>query len=177
VQSTRQSIDLGVRAGLDWAIAHWLLLCNSLMAVYVILPLAAPALLAVGYTGPASFIYWLYSYACHQLPSHSWFPFGYQMAYCQRDTALYLAMLLGGLAYARQRFWTRGLPWWTYALLTLPIAIDGGTALFGLRESSPLLRSLTGALFGLATAWFVYPLMDRALAQLGSPNEPATGTL
>jgi uncharacterized membrane protein len=176
MEVTRQGVDRRVTGWLDWAVERWLLLCNSLMAVYVALPLAAPALLAVGWTRPASWIYVLYSYSCHQLPSHSWFPFGHQMAYCQRDTALYGAMLVGGLAYARQRLWTRGLPWWAFALLTLPIAIDGGTALLGLRESGPLLRTMTGALFGLATAWFVYPLMDRALAQFGSRHEPTTGT-
>jgi uncharacterized membrane protein len=176
VEIARRRVDARVVGWLDWATEHWLLLCNALIALYVALPLAAPALLALGWAGPASLIYWLYSYACHQLPSHSWFPFGNQMAYCQRDTALYLSMLVGGLLYARQRYWTPGLPWWAYALLTLPIAIDGGTALVGLRESTPLLRTLTGALFGLATAWFVYPLMDRALAQLGSPHEPTPGT-
>ena len=177
MREARLSVDRRVSGWLDWTVEHWLLLCNTLMAVYVALPLAAPALMALGSTGTASFIYWLYSYACHQLPSHSWFPFGYQMAFCQRDTALYGAMLVGGLTYARQRLWTRGLAWWAYALLTLPIAIDGGTALFGLRESTPLLRTMTGSLFGLATAWFVYPLMDRALAQFGSSHESTPGTI
>jgi uncharacterized membrane protein len=93
------------------------------------------------------------------------------MAYCQRDTALYGAMLLGGIAYARRRYWTRGLPLWAYVLLSLPIAIDGGTALFGLRESTPLLRTLTGTLFGVATTWYVYPLLDRALAGLNVPPD------
>jgi uncharacterized membrane protein len=177
IEIARQRVDARVSSGLDWVIEHWLLLCNALMAVYVVLPIAAPVLLALGLNRPASWIYWLYSYACHQLPSHSWFPFGYQMAYCQRDTALYLAMLVGGLTYARRRLWTRGLPWWAYGMLALPIAIDGGSALLALRESTPLLRTLTGSLFGLATAWFVYPLMDRALAQLGSPHEPKAGAV
>lgn len=68
------------------------------------------------------------------------------------------------LAAAGSSGWTRGLPFWAYLLLSLPIAIDGGTALFELRESTPLLGTVTGGLFGLATAWFVYPLTDRALA-------------
>ena len=161
---------------LDWVADHWLALVNALMAVYVALPLAAPALVAAGWTREAGLIYWAYACTCHQLPSHSWFPFGYQMAYCQRDTAIYGAMLLGGLAYARQRYWTRGLPWWGYALLSLPIAIDGGAAVLGIRESTPLLRTLTGVLFGLASAWFVYPLMDRGLAEvLREPTSRSVG--
>jgi uncharacterized membrane protein len=164
----RTRVDNAVVAALDrgaaWCVDHWLAAFNTMMAVYVVLPLLAPPLLAVGSTGAADLIYWAYSYTCHQLPSHSWFVFGHQMAYCQRDTAIYTAMLVGGIAYGRARLWTRGLPLWAYVLLSLPIAIDGGTALFGLRESTPLLRTLTGALFGLASAWFVYPLTDRALA-------------
>lgn len=160
---------------LDFMAERWLGLVNALMAFYVALPVAAPMLVAAGWPTEAALIYWLYSYACHQLPSHSWFAFGYQMAYCQRDTALYLALFVGGLLYSRQRYWTRGLPWWGYMALALPIAIDGGTALVGVRESTPFLRTLTGALFGLATAWFVYPLMDRALAEVLTEPAPHPG--
>ena len=152
-------------AAVNGVIDRWLAAANWLVATYVVLPLAAPLLAAAGLVEAAGAIYWLYSYACHQLPSHSWFLFGQKMAYCQRDTAIYGAMLLGGLAYARRRD-ADGLPFWAFLLLSLPIAIDGGLALFGVRESTPLLRTVTGALFGLATAWFVYPLMDRALGSL-----------
>ena len=154
---------------LDRAIDHWLAGANWLMAAYVVLPLLAPLLAAAGAEGQAATIYWLYSYACHQLPSHSWFLFGQKMAYCQRDTAIYGAMLLGGVAYARNRG-SDGLPFWGFLLLALPVAIDGGLATVGVRESTPLLRTLTGVLFGLATAGFVYPLMDRALGSLRSPQ-------
>jgi uncharacterized membrane protein len=154
---------------LDRVIDHWLAGANWLLVSYVALPLLAPLLAAAGADGPAATIYWLYSYACHQLPSHSWYLLGQKMAYCQRDTAIYGAMLLGGLAYARRRD-AEGLPFWGFALLSLPVAVDGGLALFGVRESTPLLRTFTGVLFGLATAWFVYPLMDRALGSLRAPQ-------
>jgi uncharacterized membrane protein len=154
-----------VDASMNWIIDHWLAGANWLMASYVVVAVAAPFLAAAGAEELAGTIYWLYSYSCHQLPSHSWFLFGQKMAYCQRDTALYGAMLLGGVAYARLRA-PGGLPLWAYVLLSLPVAIDGGLATVGVRESTPLLRTLTGGLFGLATAWFVYPLIDRALGSL-----------
>ena len=157
-----------IDAAVIWVIDHWLAAVNALIATYVVLPLLAPALAAAGADGAAATIYWLYSYACHQLPSHSWFLFGEKMAYCQRDTAIYGAMLLGGLAYGRGL--GARLPFWGFALLSLPVAIDGGLATVGVRESTPLLRTLTGVLFGLATAWFVYPLMDRALGSLRAPR-------
>ena len=164
----RGRADGAVVAALDgfatWLVDHWLAGFNAMMVVYVTLPVLAPLLALVGASGPAGLIYWAYSYTCNQIPSHSWFLFGHQMAYCQRDTAIYVSMLVGGLLYARNRLWTRGLPFWGYVLLALPMAIDGFTGLFGWRESTPLLRTLTGSLFGFASAWFVYPLTDRALA-------------
>ncbi|MEA3350863.1 MAG: DUF2085 domain-containing protein, partial [Chloroflexota bacterium] len=64
-----------------------------------------------------------------------------------------------------------------------PIALDGGSQLlstyasafegafwdslgqvFTPRESTPLLRTLTGFLFGFTTGWFGYPLMEEAMA-------------
>jgi uncharacterized membrane protein len=43
------------------------------------------------------------------------------------------------------------------------MAVDGLTQLAGLRESNWALRTLTGALFGLGTLWFVYPYLADAL--------------
>src|SRR5262249_41871440 len=48
-------------------------------------------------------------------------------------------------------------------LLILPMAWDGLTQMFGLRESDALLRVLTGSLFGLANMWFALPLMHKTL--------------
>ena len=151
-------------AAINGVIEHWLAAANALVASYVVLPFLAPLLAAAGADEAAATIYWLYSYACHQLPSHSWYLLGQKMAYCQRDTAIYGTMLLGGLLYARQH--GLALPFWGFLLLSLPVAIDGGLATVGVRESTPLLRTVTGGLFGLAAAWFVYPLMDRALGSL-----------
>jgi uncharacterized membrane protein len=58
-----------------------------------------------------------------------------------------------------------------------PIGLDGFSQLFSqmdwtflssilpYRESTPLLRLLTGALFGLTTAWFAYPHMEESFAE------------
>jgi uncharacterized membrane protein len=158
-----ERIDAAINAVID----NWLTAMNWLLAVYVALPVAAPLLMAAGVSGPAEAIYRLYAYICHQLPANSWYLFGQKMAFCQRDTAIYGAMLLGGLVYARKG--GVGLPLWAFGLLSVPIALDGGAAALGVRDSTPLLRTLTGTLFGLAVAWFVYPLMDRALVSLRPP--------
>jgi len=60
---------------------HWLLLVNLVLAVYGGLPLLAPVLMGVGYTGLAELIYTIYRPLCHQLPQRSFFLFGPQLAY------------------------------------------------------------------------------------------------
>jgi XTP/dITP diphosphohydrolase len=93
---------------------------------------------------------------------------GYQMAFCQRDTAIHLALLATALVFAAVPRRPRPLSWKWYAILVVPIAIDGGTALIGLRDSTPFWRTLTGALFGMATALLVLPYLDLGFGELGA---------
>jgi uncharacterized membrane protein len=109
---------------------------------------------------------------------------GFKTALCQRDIAIYGAMLLFGLLFAiTGRKW-KSLPIWVWILFgVFPIALDGISQLisqwvampelsflqpiFGwvpLRESTPFLRTLTGFLFGFTTAWFGFPLIEEAMA-------------
>jgi uncharacterized membrane protein len=180
---------------------HWLLAVNVTVAMFVGLPFLAPVLLALGYDGPATAIYAAYQLVCHQWAFRSYFLFGphveygpdvlreivgseamhgfvgspelgYKVAFCERDVAIYLAVLLAGLAYGRYRERLPRLGMAGYALLILPMAADGFTQLFGWRESTVELRTLTGALFGLASVWLIYPRVDavfeRDLATLPS---------
>jgi len=102
---------------------------------------------------------------------------GYKMALCQRCTATYGAILLFGLLYTLGRRRVRPLPWWAYVGLGLvPMALDGGyqflsyalpALLPGLpiipHETTPFMRTLTGGLFGLATVWLAYPLVQETM--------------
>ncbi len=94
---------------------------------------------------------------------------GYKVAFCERDVAIYVGILLFGLLFGalRRRFPT--IPWYFWILLGIvPIALDGFTQLlsqppfswFPYRESTPFLRMLTGFLFGFVTAWFGYPMLE-----------------
>lgn len=172
--------------------AHWLAVLNVLAAIFAVLPLAAPALMWAGIEGPAQAIYAAYQLVCHQWASRSYFLFGphttysvdqlmqvggpngpygfigsseigYKIAFCERDTAIYLAVLLAGLLFATFRRSAQPLQIAGYVLLLLPIAVDGLTQLVGWRESTPLLRVLTGTLFGFACVWFIYPRLDIVL--------------
>jgi uncharacterized membrane protein len=86
---------------------------------------------------------------------------GYQIAFCQRDTAIWWSMFLTTvlLAGMMRRRTVSPLPFRYYAIALIPIAVDGVTQLLGFRTSTPLLRTLTGALFGAATALLVIPYL------------------
>ncbi len=159
----REALTEAVRT----ACRHWLLVANVTLVVFATLPVLAPVLASLGYEGIALAIFQVYSLTCHQMPSRSYFIFGHQMAYCERNTAIYLAMAAAGLAYVRLR--RQGLPplplrW--YLLLILPMAVDGFTQLFGWRESTWLLRGLTGSLFGLATIWLTFPRLQESFDEI-----------
>ena len=220
-----------------WFTRHWLAVFNTAIAIYVGLPLLAPALMQVGATAPARLIYLAYSPFCHQMASRSFFLFGEQYAYprelagtnltpieaymseipefagisseveewvtfllparkfvgneqmgyktalCARDMAIYGFILIGGLLYGLLRRYrkVKPLPVWAFIIFGLgPIALDGFSQLFSqygvalaplsflntvfpLRESSPFLRTLTGAMFGLTLVWLTYPHIDDSM--------------
>lgn len=90
---------------------------------------------------------------------------GYKMAYCERDVAIYFSMLAAGLVFALFRRRVKPLGWsWYLIFAVLPMAIDGGTQLLALRESTPLLRAITGILFGALSVWLLYPYVQEAMA-------------
>jgi uncharacterized membrane protein len=100
---------------------------------------------------------------------------GYKVAICQRDVAIYGSILLFGLFFSVARKWVKSLPWYLWlAVGIVPIAIDGSSQLPSLmtginlswlpmRESTPLLRTITGVLFGVTTAWYGYPYIEESV--------------
>ena len=111
---------------------------------------------------------------------------GFKVALCERDVAMYAGILLAGLAFGVLRPHLKPLHWTLWlALGVLPIALDGGSQLISqlplgllpFRESTALLRILTGALFGVMSVWFAYPnvqeSMDDNLRAVESSNSGA----
>lgn len=101
---------------------------------------------------------------------------GYKVAICERDIAIYGSLILAGLLFHFTGKKIRQLPWYLWILIAiLPIGLDGSSQLFSLggswpgwfpiRESTPMLRTLTGALFGLGTAWYTFPLMEESMKE------------
>jgi uncharacterized membrane protein len=187
-----------------WALQHWLALFNTAAGLFAGLPVLAPILLAAGLTGPALLIYAAYGTTCHQWPGRSYFLFGpqltytmaeldalglgrvrdfvgdaalgFKVAYCERDFAIYTTIFLAGLLYSLWRARWRPLSVSVFVCCLLPMALDGGTQLVGLRESSWELRSLTGALASLAAVALVYPRLDRAFTPMARPATALPGS-
>ncbi len=125
---------------------------------------------------------------------------GYKMAWCERNTAIYTSIFVGGLAFGLVRSSLRPLDWRVYLAFIAPMAIDGFWQLFTSptyilpflpeHESTWLLRTITGALFGIGSVWLIYPYLQeamqdvnvqakeqlrRALAHQNAPVQPAAG--
>lgn len=103
---------------------------------------------------------------------------GYKVALCERDVAIYLGMLFFGLVFGLTGRRLPPLHWALWILIALgPIGLDGFSQLFSqfnftwlatylpYRESTPFLRVLTGALFGIGTAWFSFPYIEESMAE------------
>ena len=95
---------------------------------------------------------------------------------CQRDLAIYTSFLLFGIIFAINQKRIKAIPWLAWFVLgVLPMAFDGVSQFpslmaglpvwLPLRESTPFLRSLTGALFGLTSAWYLFPFMEESMRE------------
>lgn len=145
---------------------HWLAILNSALGLFIGISALTPLGYAVGLSGPSSAVFRFYRVFCGQTPSHSFYIAGYQMCLCSRCLAIYSTLLGAGLLLAMFRYSPiariRPITWKWWLLGMLPMALDGGTQLFGWHESNVYLRLLTGCIFGLATAWFVLPQIEDA---------------
>lgn len=100
---------------------------------------------------------------------------GYKVALCERDIAIYGSMLFFGLIFAISGRRIKKVHWLILGFAgILPMGLDGfsqipgildsaSVSTFLIRESTPLLRTITGFLFGFFTAWFIFPLFEETM--------------
>ncbi len=119
--------------------------------------------------------------------------FGYQVAFCWRNTAIYGGLLLFSILYglardrnvAMLRWLKRPIRIWTFLLMLLPMALDGFTHILGLRDmvenvnmdmwygslfsgsqvfsANWWLRIITGMLAALGFVWFAFPRINKVV--------------
>jgi uncharacterized membrane protein len=167
-----QRVDRSVR----WALRNWLLFANSLALIYGGLPWLSPLARANGNELLGRLIFWIYSPLCHQLPERAFFVYGYQVAYCHRDVAIYTTLFAGGVLFGLVGKWIKPAPWWFALALSLPILIDGGSHMLddllpavirgggdAIGTVNFWLRIITGVLFAFAVLIAVYPRLNRDL--------------
>lgn len=79
---------------------------------------------------------------------------GYKVAWSDRMVTLFTSIPVAAMVWWPLRRWVRALPLWGFALLALPMAIDGGTHVLsdlsgigqGFRDTNAWLAGLTGGL-------------------------------
>ena len=194
---------------------HWLFAVNWAVALYLALPLLAPWFMINGFEGIGGFVYRVYGPpTCHQLPERSYFLYGpqpdytleeltalvggdvplryigdaavgFKVAICQRDVAIYTALLFAGVAFGLVRRRIRPVHWKYLLLFLAPMAIDGTGQLVGLWESTWLTRTITGILASSGVVLFLYPYLEEGMRdvqqtvmrQLGLGEDSSSGAL
>ena len=120
---------------------------------------AAPYSMATGRESISIVLCQSFSAVCHRLPERSFHWMGFPLGVCARCTGIYVGVVVGLLLYP----WLRRLEnpqspdrrWLIGA--AIPMAIDFGGGLIGLFTNTSSSRAATGAMFGLAAAFYLIP--------------------
>jgi uncharacterized membrane protein len=93
---------------------------------------------------------------------------GWKVAFCERDVAIYGSILVAGLAYGlvRRRLLGWHMRFRVFLLFLIPMGIDGVLQLFGFHESTWLLRTITGVIFGVGAVLFAYPYLEEGFRDI-----------
>ncbi|WP_161975400.1 DUF2085 domain-containing protein [Tengunoibacter tsumagoiensis] len=156
----------------DAMLTYWAHGVTVILGLLVFAAISVPFLSYFGLDALSKPIFFTLHYVCAQIPSHSFYIFGHQLGMCARNFSIYASMFVGSLIFVLSKKRIPGIPWWLWGLMILPIAFDGITQMFGLRESDWVLRLLTGTLFGLGNVWFALPLMQKSLLESAQQTIP-----
>jgi uncharacterized membrane protein len=149
----------------NFLIDYWATMITCVLGILVFAALSVPCLLYFVLDEISKQIFFALHMVCAQIPSHSFYVFGHQLGMCARNFSIYASMFIGSLIFILSKKRIPGIPWWFWILMILPMAIDGTTQMFGLRESTWELRVLTGTLFGLGNVWFALPLIQKTILE------------
>lgn len=137
------------------------------LVILNIAPLLAPVFAHLGWNAPASIIYNVYSFFCHQFGWRSVHIFDYQCAWCARDMFIWGSFLFIAVLVKIRK--VKGIKWYWIIPFTIPIALDGViqtiATLFGYNSADPYyqssnpIRMLTGAIFGTGLGLAMLPML------------------
>lgn len=134
----------------------WALLCAAAWLAGILSP---PFLARLDSPALVTFVRELYEPTCHQITSRTIILFGTPLAVCARCAGIYSGALAGlvALGLARKSGERETPPRWVLLAAAAPAVIDFSLGTAGLVTTSNLLRFATGAIVGIAGAFFVYP--------------------
>lgn len=144
------------------------------LIVLNVLPLLAPIFSHLGLDILAKPIYFVYSYSCHQFHWRSIHIYENQMAWCTRDTFIWLGFLLSTIAVKYNMI--KGLHWYWFIPFTIPIAMDGVIQTFATMVGFPIdsqfylstnfMRMVTGGIFGIGLGSIIAPALKEEFEDL-----------
>jgi uncharacterized membrane protein len=169
LSADKSVLDRWMQSAGDFFMEYWATFITAVLGVIVFIAISIPFLSYFGLDAIAKPLFFALHFICAQIPSHSFYIFGHQLGLCERNLSIYSSMFIGSLIFVLTKKRLPGLPWWAWLLMMLPIAWDGFTQMFGLRESDWILRVVTGSIFGFANVWFALPLMHKALQETPAP--------
>ena len=156
----------------DFLMEYWAHMVTIALGSIVLCAISVPFLSYLGLDNIAKPIFFALHLVCAQIPAHSFYVFGHQLGLCERNFSIYTSMFIGSLVFVLTKKRMRGIPWWLWILMMLPMALDGTTQMFGWRESDWILRVVTGTLFGAGNIWFALPMMQKSLIDTTLPQMP-----
>src|SRR5579859_741869 len=156
----------------DFLMEYWAHMVTIALGSIVLCAISVPFLSYLGLDNIAKPIFFALHLVCAQIPAHSFYVFGHQLGLCERNFSIYTSMFIGSLVFVLAKKRMRGIPWWLWILMMLPMALDGTTQMFGWRESDWILRVVTGTLFGAGNIWFALPMMQKSLIDTTLPQMP-----
>ena len=174
-QKQRQILARITQVAGEWMLDYWATVIAVVLGLIVAIALSIPFLWYFGLDAIAKPLFISLHFICAQVPSHSFYIFGHQLGLCERNLSIYVSMFMGSLVFVLSKKRMPGLPWWLWILMLLPMVWDGTTQLFGWRESTWILRLVTGTLFGLGNIWFVLPMIQKTLNE--TPPTQRSGIL
>jgi uncharacterized membrane protein len=154
----------------DFLMEYWAHMVTIVLGSLVLGAISVPFLSYLGLNNVAKPIFFALHFVCAQIPAHSFYVFGHQLGLCERNFSIYASMFIGSLIFVLTKKRMRGIPWWLWILMMVPMALDGTTQMFGWRESDWILRIVTGTLFGAGNIWFALPIMHKSLSETPLPQ-------
>lgn len=128
-----------------------------------IVPAAAIAVTLARAGGAPAWLDLPFRLVCHGIDARAIDLAGVPMPICARCLALYAGGLAGIAIFLMPGPWRRHLvPTFLFLLALVPMGIDGVTQAIGFRESTNVLRLLTGAPAGLVALVWLLGRVDRA---------------